>query len=416
LKKSIKDVVVYSIVSAISGAISFLLLPVLTKYLSPSDYGLLAIFNALIRFLALIIPFGMTHLLLVDLSRDKLKFKNSLSSFIKSTFYTALILTAVLFIVSQFSGEFFGLNYAYLFFIPIIALLVVYFELFTSILVFLQEVKRFTLFNLGKYGVETSLTISFIVFLNQGWFGRILALIISILLTLPFFIRFLKNNSLLPKLDQIRNPTNTKELLKKGSPLILMSVSILLINLSDRFFIEKMIGIDETGRYSVASSIAALMLMLIAALMKVVRPKLYQKLNEAILDRKFIRKTTLLYHLLLLIIAISLIIILPFIYSKLVNDQFINSINYCWILIVSLFFWGGYSYFISFSLHSGNNKANGIISTLAIILNLILNAILIEQYGTPGAAYATVVTYIFMFLSSVLIFLFLNESVLRKNN
>lgn len=357
----------------------------------------------------------MTHILLVDLTIDKLKFQSSFSSFIKSTIYTTLILVFIFSIVSLFSGDFFGVAYTYLFFIPILALLVVYFELFTSILVFSQEVKRFAIFNLGKYSVETGLTILLIIFLGQGWFGRFIALIISILFILPFFIRYLKINSLLPKFSQIKNPSKTKELLKKGSPLILMSLSILLINLSDRFFIEEMVGIDETGRYSVASSIASLMLMLIAALMKVVRPILYQKLNEPILDKSYIRKATILYHFFLLFIAILLIFLLPFIYNELINANFISSINYCWILVVSLFFWGGYSFFISFSIHSGKNKVNGIISVLAIVINLILNAFLIKIYGTPGAAYATIFTYLFMFISSILIYLFLNENISRKN-
>ena len=67
----LKHISGYTLISVITGAISFLLLPILTKHLSPEDYGILSIFNASTRFLAALIPLGMSNLLLVYLIEKK---------------------------------------------------------------------------------------------------------------------------------------------------------------------------------------------------------------------------------------------------------------------------------------------------------------------------------------------------------
>ena len=53
----LKDVSIYTLASIINATIPFLLMPVLTRYLSPTDYGIIAIAQSIIGFLT---PFKVT--------------------------------------------------------------------------------------------------------------------------------------------------------------------------------------------------------------------------------------------------------------------------------------------------------------------------------------------------------------------
>src|SRR3989344_4862395 len=45
-----KSAFIYGVSSAINGAIPFLLLPILTRFLNPADYGIVTVFTTLISF------------------------------------------------------------------------------------------------------------------------------------------------------------------------------------------------------------------------------------------------------------------------------------------------------------------------------------------------------------------------------
>lgn len=401
--RAFKNFSIYTAVSVITGSISFLLLPVLTTYLSTEDYGLLSIFNASIRFCVVCIGLGMGHVMLVDLVQDKELFAIKLKSFVLVT----LVLTALLFVVlvsyAFFSDEFFGLPIYIVIALPFIALLVVYYEFFTSIMVYLNQANKFAKYSLGKFGVETLLTILFIVTLGMNWLGRVLSLGLALAVVFLFLVRYLIRTFNL-KAKSVELIEHARKLTKEGGALLFMSMSFMIINLSDRFFIEGMLGIKETGIYGVAATVAGVMFMIIGALMKVIRPKLYQLLSIKGAKKERLRMG-IGFHFAIILFASILLLALPLIFEYFIDQKFNKSLDISKILIVGVAFFGAYNFFISYLLHDKKNKINSIIAITAMAINLLLNYVLINDYGIRGAAYATVITYVCMFaLSFIFIF------------
>lgn len=342
----------------------------------------------------------MGHLMLVDLIRDKDCFSNKLKSFFVLTLTLTTLLAIGVIIVLSFLGSFFGLPVLLTITLPVIALLVVYFEFFTSVMVYLNQAAKFAVYSLGKFGVETLLTIVLVVGLGMNWTGRVLSLSLALIIIALFLVKYVfKNFSVKSKI--VEPFKQIKELARGGGALAFMSMSFMVINLSDRFFIEKMIGIEATGIYGVAATVAGVMFMFIGALMKVIRPKLYEvfRLEGKSKGRG---RIAIGYHTFLALFGIGLFIVLPYIFEYFIDSKFNSSLTLSRILIVGLFFWGSYSFFISKLLYYKKNQHNAIIAVISMVINLVLNYFMIKEYGIQGAAFATVITYVCMFVSSII--------------
>lgn len=397
----LKRISAYTLISVITGAISFLLLPVLTKYLSPEDYGVLSIFNASTRFLGALIPMGMGHLLLVYLVGKKEDYPFYLKAFIKITLTICLVLTLIIVIAHFFINNFFGLPILLAISLPFIALMVVYFETITSYFIYLKQFEQYAKLTLTKFFIEIALVILLVIIFQFSWEGRITAVIVSLLLIVLYgFYYFTKN-----KILQFSLKTNNynKELIKKGFPLIFMGIATMIINLSDRFFIEHFVNLKETGLYGISSTIAGILLMVIGAINNVVRPIIYEKLQDLKTNKKYLITLTIKYVIGLLISSLLLAIVSKGIFLIMINETYYDALPYTYPLIIGLFFWGVYNYFLSFLMYRKDNLSIGIVSVLGIIINIGLNYLLIIRFGTIGAAYATLLTYVFICISTILI-------------
>lgn len=390
----------YTLISAITGGISFLLLPILTSYLSPEDYGILSIFNASTLFLAALIPLGMGHLLLVYLIEKKEEYPIYLKAFIKITFGISVILTVVIAIVHFFITDFFGLPVILAISLPFVALMLIYYETIIGYFVYLKQFKNYAKFTLSKFFIEIVLVVLLVILFPFNWQGRVSALIISLLLMFIYSAFYLIKNNILQLHVKITH--HSKELVKKGFPLIFMGIAIMVMNLSDRFFIEHFVGIKETGYYGIASTVAGVLLMIIGAGINVLRPIIYENLKLGN-QQKNINMLTFKFIVGFLICTILLYLATPYLFKYMINERFHSALELTYPLILGLFFWGVFNYYISFLMYQKKNKTIAAVTIVGIVLNLFLNYFLIIHYHTIGAAYATLTTYFVITLSVLMI-------------
>lgn|GEM_PF-1898756 len=389
----IKRISGYTFISIIVGGTSFLLLPILTHYLLPEDYGVLSIFNASTRFFVALIPLGMGNLLLVYLIDRKNEYPAYLSSFVRITFAISVLFSLIISIAHLFISDFFGLPTTLAILLPLIALFVVYYETITGYFIYLKKFNQYAKFTLIKFFVEILLVIALVIVIPLNWEGRVSSLIISLVLIVSWGFYFFKKYKILD--FKSGNLDYSKELIKKGFPLIFMGIAIMVMELSDRFFIEYFVGLEETGYYGIASAISSVFFMVIVASMNVLRPIIYSEIKQGESQNK-INLLTFRYILGLLLFAIFLYLASPFFFDYLISQNFIPAKRLSIPLIWSVFFWGVYSYFTSFFLYFNYTRIIGSLSVVGILTNLILNYYLVLHYGTIGAAYSTLITYFVM--------------------
>ena len=414
--KVFKSVSVFAGVSIITSGISFLLLPILTKYLSKEDYGFLYLFDASARFISMLLPLGVTSVLLTNLFK---KNKISLQSYLKTYYVLILIncfiVSVFLFISLLFFEDFFGIQKIIALFIPLISVAIIFYELILALMVYKRQAFSYAITSLSKFGLEILLSLFFIVILFYNWKGRIGALIIAMIFINLFSLRYLNKENLLKGKFDINK---LKEMVFLGSPLLIFDFSTVVLNLSDRFFIEHFLGLSQVGIYGISNLVGSVVLIGVVALINVFRPLIYDKIKSYCQEQKTLKFFSLQYLIALTILTILLVFFFnKIIFMYFIDIKFSSSQEIVSPIACGFFFWGLNIFYLSYFIFEKQNKTIFILSILSICLNLVLNYILIPVFGIIGAGYATLATYFFVGIIVFLLFHFhLKPQLLIKYN
>ena len=244
----IKSSSIYTISSFTNAAIPLILLPILTNRLSPSDYGIVAMFQLVV---SIIYPLIGLNLEGAITRKYYDKEDSDFSAYIGTSL---LILVAGLTTVSLF---FFG-------FINTISnisqipekwikytVIVATCQFLTTLLLAIFQIKvqpiKYGILQVFQTIINICLTLYLVIFLNKTWEGRISAQIITGLIFAIISIAILIKSKLIRfkvKKDDIYHA------LKFGIPLIPHALGGMLFTAIDRFFLTNLLGLEQTGNYS----------------------------------------------------------------------------------------------------------------------------------------------------------------------
>ncbi len=395
---------IYTFVGFLGGLIGLIVMPILTHYLSPADYGILALFNTYVLMIIPIIGFVASGLISVEFfnkSLSKKKFRSLFSSisFIPIIPFIAILILGVLF--RNQLEELIDIPAKYIFFIPLLAFFTVYSEQFFGFLVTTKKALLYGVGNVSKTILEVILTLIFVVGMGMGWQGRINSwLIIAVLFFLVAGYYFFSQKLLTLNIR--------KEYIKSGlifgSPLVLHTFGKLIVNQSDRIFIAKMISLDAVGIYNTGYMVGSILLIVSGAFINVYTPFLYERLAD-ITDIKKIEIVRISY---VFLFALSLALFFvtffaPFLYKHFVDPKYSSGTIYVFWIGLSYLFWGGYLMFAGFLFYNKNTKTLAGLAIVNVILNLGFNYLLINKYGTIGAAYATALSFLIILVLVIII-------------
>jgi O-antigen/teichoic acid export membrane protein len=394
---------VYTLVGFFGAGISFLLMPYLSYFLKPAEYGILSMVNSVVTILIPLIGLTAAGIISVEYykQKDKKEFASLFSSvqFIPIIPFLFLIVMAIL--LADPVARFLEIPVQKSYWIPlscVIALLTIYFETLTGYNVTEQKPGYFAFFNILKIVTEVTLTILFITQWGYGWEGRLYAwLISSLVLFLAGFIYFRKQYLLSFSISK----KYIRTALLFGLPLILHVVGKFVINQSDRVFITKMVSIDEAGIYNIGYQVGMIMLLLVNAMGNFMQPFLFERLASLTESAKRqIVKTSYVIIGSLLIILVVITVATPTFFTWLVDESYAKGTRYVFWVGLSYFFWGVYIIFAGYIFYSGKTGILGVLAIVNVVLNILLNYFLIKAFGPMGAAYATCISF---FVVSVII-------------
>jgi len=168
-------------------------------------------------------------------------------------------------------------------------------------------------------------------------------------------------------------------------------LSTSVISGADRVMIEKMVGIDEAGIYSLAYSVAMILSILNSALFQTITPWLYTKIRE----KDFDRIPQVAYSTMILVAVINTLLILsaPEIIHIFAPKEYYNAIYIIPPVTMSVYFMFIYHYFACFEFYYEKSNYISIATVIEAILNILLNYIFIKKYGYFAAGYTTLFCY-----------------------
>lgn len=255
-------------------------------------------------------------------------------------------------------------------------------------------VKLFAIDGIMSTLVIVLCNVLFLVVFDMGVTGYVLSIIVSDAFSLTF-LTFLAG---LHKYLDISYFSRKlfKEMLKYSAPLIPTYVLWWITSASDRWFVISLCGSDTNGIYSAAYKIPSLLMMFTTLFYQAWQMSAIENSNDSGLA-KFYTKIYGAYSSMLMIAAAGVIMLVkPLTYLLVDNDpskNFTFAYHYTPILVIAMVF-QCLCQFTSSVYNVKKRSMNSLLTSLiAAVVNIILNFILIPDYGAYGAAIATAAAY-----------------------
>ena len=395
--KLVKNTSLYAIGNILPKAASFLLLPLYTRYLTPSDYGIVNSMNVLLAILTIFYTMAIErsiYRLYYDYKTIKDK-KDYLGTVFITMSLNAFCVLAFILIGKGIIAKIYTSIPFYPYYLYIIG--TGFFSVFGLIPRIYYQVEqkagKFILISLSEFIVSTILIIYFIVYAGKGASGMLLAQLLKTVIFLPLFIYIL---------FKIINFTFKKEILKESFvfsiPLVPMILSSWILNLSDRIFIERYFTLKDVGIYSIAYKMAEILLVFTNAFNNAYDPLFYKIANQVdqLEAKKNLFKYNKIFSILLIIAALG-ICLFSREFILLLDAKYSASFKLVPIIMIGILFGQVGGMFNRSIYQVKKTKLIMILALSVAIVNVALNFLFVPKFGSLGAAYSTTISFILFF-------------------
>lgn len=387
---------IYTLSSIFEKAIPFLLLPILTRYLSTEDYGIVSMFTVMVGLTTAFTGLGIKPAVLRSYYKDDVNFSVYLTNALLILLISTSVVGSLFFIFSDIITKYTDFPSDWL--ITVVAASAGQFIINLILVVWQAKAQPipYGAFNFSVTSLNMSLSIFLIVGMGFGWEGRVIGTVSAIVIFSIIGLGILWYNHMIKFIfvwDYI------KHALGYGLPLIPHIISGTLLTYLDRIFITNMVGISETGIYTVGYKIGMIIMVIASSFNKAWSPWLFEKLNKGNKGiKKKIVKFTYLYFIVIILLANVLAFTAPLFLRYFIGENFYTADKYiAWIA------WGyafnGMYYMVSgYIFYEEKTKYLAWVTLVSAIVNIALNYILISIFGAIGAAIATTITFFVMFI------------------
>ena len=365
---------------------SIILLPILTKNLSTSDYGIWNQVNITLILVSNISQIGLSYAMNRFLAgeTDKTRIQEGIYSIFAVVLGVSLIVAVVLCI---FSNEiaFFLLNNNHsiaLLLPPIIIMSNMTFTFLDFFRTF-QKTRKYSIFLFSR-SYMVLIFASALLLLGYGIWGCIMGIFISYsFLMVVMFAIIISEIGL-----RIPNFTHINEYLNLSLPMVPGMVSSWIVDSSDRYVIGILLGTAFVGYYSAGYTLGNTIQLLVAVLSKNYKDK--RKIKNVI-------KYSIKYYLALSIPAVFLLSILskPILNILTTSEMALNSFLITPFVALGALIFGIYTILSQVIILTKKTKVIGVVWLIAALINIILNLVAVPLTGIIGAAMVTLVTYTF---------------------
>ena len=383
---------VYLFANILNAMIPIMLLPILTRVLTPADYGTVAMFGIVISIFGALS--GLSVHGAIGVRYFQLE-KKQLAEYIGACVGVLMVsTTALLLIIAVFGGWFSNISG-----VPLDWLLV---AVLLSGLQFLGSI-RLSLWQASgeamKYGslqVSQSLlggaaSLVLILVVGMAWEGRVLAQSLAIIVFGIFALWSMSRDGFIRFSREWR--AHATDALKFGGPLVPHVIGGVLLVVADRLIITRFLDVTQTGLYVVALQVGQVIGILTESFNKAYGPWLMKNLSKPteIMNENIV-KGTYVYFVLVFGLAVGLGFTAPIILRLLVGEQF-RVVDELVMYIALGFAFGGCYYMVAGYIFFVNKTITlALITFISGVVNVFLMINLVECNGIIGAGQAFMVT------------------------
>ncbi|REC47172.1 flippase [Chryseobacterium piscium] len=400
-----KSSLIYTLCDALNKSVPFFILPILSYYLLPSDYGIIANFGVVLSIVCIFIMIGVDGAMGVQffkLSKEQLA-KYNFNAFILICCIT--ILSIIFFLLFHNKVyEWVKLPLPYQLLISIMAFTTTITALNLSLWRLEEQPFKFGIYEISQTIFNIGISLILVIIYNQGWVGRVSGMFLaSVAFGLYSLILLFKRGYL--KINF--NITYLKHALFFGAPLIPHALSFWVRSSIDRVYITQFEGESATGLYATGFQFGLLISFITLSFNNAFVPYLFKKLGEKktskyIETKEKLVKLTYIIAFGLIILAVIFSLFSYFALDVLFSDNYVNAKKFIVWAIAAQTFQGFYLLFVNYIFYANKTRFLAIITFGCSCIQLILSYILIRNFGAIGGAYSTVIVSFVNFIAVAL--------------
>ncbi len=394
---NIKSVIAFSFGPIGAAAISFVTLPFIAWFFHVKDVGRFALFQVIVGFSTMVLSFDMHQAYVREYYETKNKSELLKASLIPSALAISVLVIVFLLFSQPIAKLIFGLDS---YFIGILVLVNIICSVTNYFLMHLLRMQQrgvaYSLAQLIPKLFFLALIGLFLIAESINVFSNLLLMLTAsnVAALLVFFWAAKKDLSL--AINSNLNLQLLKKMLFFSLPLILGSLAFWGLSAVDRIFIKTLVGLEELGIYSAATSLAGTVGILSSIFSNLWHPKVYKWAKNGIDVNKIVLVMNAMTSIVCIIWALAgmftpmLKTFVPLQYSKIqyifpgcLSAPLICLLSETTVIGIGI---SRKSYFSTF------------IAISALFCNVTLNFILTPKLGSAGASIATAVSSFVLFV------------------
>lgn len=410
----------YTIGNYLIKGLAFLTVPIFSRLLSTTDYGIYNTFVAMEGIMYVIIGMAMhsnyksARYKYGMIGEERVEPGNDFNTYVSNTMIVVIFSTIFWLFIFYFSSNFLenllGLNRITLLLLILYSSSGAIIPCFNAYVALKYKYKSYLLVaGLNAVGnILLSIILMLTVFNDKRYMGRIIGSIVpTILISICIVVYFFKK----------ARPQNCKPMIlwgiKYSLPIIPNGIGQVILSQFDRIMINKISGPSYSGIYSFAYNIFGLVNVTSLSLDNVWSPWLFEKMHSK--NYSNIRKQANIYMLLMLLFSCFILLVSPEL-VHILGDKSYWDATYCVIPLIA----GGFFLFmsslpISVEYYYEKTKLIAIGTIFAAGINILLNYYYINKYGYIAASYTTLFTYFLYYVFHLYISYRIHRKLLFSN-
>lgn len=386
--KLISNAVYFFVCTVLVKLVAYILLPICTQHMSTQEYGEADLIISTINFIYPLVALGIGGSVLrygMDSSYDK---KILLTVSQKLMLFNC----AVVFLVIPFSN-FFGAYSKYIYLIPIMVLLTNETNLLCDFSKSMDNTKVVVYGSGISAFFKVILVLLFVKYFKLGSIGMLWGYMLASGINVLVLLWMTKAPSYYTKnIPQNICKKYKRDILKYGIPLVPNSLAWWVLQLSDRYMVAYFVGAAANGLYAIAYKIPSILYAIVGIFNQAWQLSVIQEVDSKESTAYYNRIYR--YYCLVCYGGTAVVILCTKILAQIMfKNEFYEAWIYVPVLMLAAAIKCQEEFFGPFFLAAKETKSYFVSSVLAAVVNVILNVIMIPQWGVWGASISTLICY-----------------------
>ncbi len=388
-EKLLKNTLILSIGTILPKLAVFITLPIYTKYLTKTEYGIYDLIASVVLFLVPLITLQIQD----GIFRYLLEEKNSENK--SKIITTTTIFVTLTTVIIGFIAFFVLRNIEF----TLRILILLYFLFYILLQVVMQiargigENKKYSVASIINSFFNIVLVIPLLVCIRLGINGLMLSLTVSMIVSIIYLAKSIK---LFKYLNfKYWDFNYLKNIMKYSIPMIPNSIAWWVINLSDRLIITNKLGLEQNAIYAASNKIPSIYNIAYTTFnMAWQESATVEKNSKDVCEyysNIFKNLLELLFGAILVIIAVS-----PIIFRILIDSSYNEAMKQMPILFLALFFLSFANFYGGIYVAFKKTKKVAKSSLWGAIINIVVNLLFIKRIGLYAASISTLISYVFI--------------------